>query len=575
MPSCRISDWPSSKSGPRRRRSREPSTRRTTRPGIILGTIAYMSPEQASGRPTDARGDIFSFGVVLYELLAGRRPFEGASDLERLQAIIHGAAPPLGGDVPFALRMVVEKALEKAPSDRYQSMSELTVDLRRLMRHSGESASSKVRLRRFRYGQETRGRTVAFSTLASLALLFAGGTLVWWFERPSALSPRRVVQFDIPPPPETIFAPPIGRQSFAISPDGRRLAFTATGANGTNIWVRDLASPQMRAVPGTEGVWSVFWPPDGRSIFYSVNQTLMQANLETGSGRAVAELVYHAQIGTWRPNGDLLLYLAPGENYELRAEDGSVRKLEADKRHALAAIYSRRRPLRVCDLRSGIARQSRDGGGLPEREAGGSHADRFTGSVRVAAAARRARISAIRSRRQPVGAAVRPGSPPPERRVVSDRAKCHLLRPQPRSVLLRIREWRPGVSGGFSHLGSEMVRPDRQGSGRGRPAVGALGERPHFSRWPARGGGGLEPGDRGIGYLDLRRQRERKPEDQLPAGGSSQARVVTRRNAPRFWAIHNCRRGSATRNAGSGRQRHGGEFREADFRKNRPGPSRI
>src|SRR5262249_35815695 len=103
--------------------------------GMILGTIAYMSPEQASGRTVDARSDILSFGVVLYELFAGRRPVAGATDLERLQAVIHGAAPPLGESVPTALRAVVEKALEKDPADRYQSMRELAIDLRRLMRY--------------------------------------------------------------------------------------------------------------------------------------------------------------------------------------------------------------------------------------------------------------------------------------------------------------------------------------------------------------------------------------------------------------------------------------------------------
>src|SRR6185369_4118346 len=110
-------------------------------PGMIQGTIDYMSPEQASGRPTDARSDIFSFGTTLYELLAGRRPFEGSNGLEVLQAVIHRAAPPLGGDVPLALRMVVEKALEKDPADRYQSTRDLVVDLRRLTRQSGEAAA--------------------------------------------------------------------------------------------------------------------------------------------------------------------------------------------------------------------------------------------------------------------------------------------------------------------------------------------------------------------------------------------------------------------------------------------------
>src|ERR1700722_15543983 len=105
-----------------------------TRPGLILGTIAYMSPEQASGQPLDARSDIFSFGVVLYEMLSGKRPFGGRTDLEVLKTIVHGELPPLGAAVPPAYRNVVEKALEKSPAERYQSMREMVVDLRRAQR---------------------------------------------------------------------------------------------------------------------------------------------------------------------------------------------------------------------------------------------------------------------------------------------------------------------------------------------------------------------------------------------------------------------------------------------------------
>jgi serine/threonine protein kinase/tetratricopeptide (TPR) repeat protein len=115
-----------------------------TRPGMIVGTVAYMSPEQASGGPVDARSDIFSFGVVLFEMIAGWRPFAGANDLEVLQTIKHATAPPLAEDVPTALRGVVEKALEKDPADRYQSMREMVVDLRRLMRPPTEAPARVV-----------------------------------------------------------------------------------------------------------------------------------------------------------------------------------------------------------------------------------------------------------------------------------------------------------------------------------------------------------------------------------------------------------------------------------------------
>jgi Tol biopolymer transport system component len=121
-----------------------------------------------------------------------------------------------------------------------------------------------------------------------------------------------VLQFVIAPPQGTIFGPPIGRQSFAISPDGTRLAFTAKGPNGTDVWIRDLAALELRRISGTEGAWSIFWSPDSRSIFFSV-----------------ATLPLMAISGTWRSKDDLVLYLAPRSNGELQVTTGSLRELQA------------------------------------------------------------------------------------------------------------------------------------------------------------------------------------------------------------------------------------------------------
>jgi serine/threonine-protein kinase len=118
------------------------STRLHTDPGMILGTMCYMSPEQALGKPVDSRTDIFSFGVVLSELLAGRRPFAAASNVEEIHRVLNDAPHPLPDSVPLPLRLVVEKMLEKAPADRYQSMAEVVIDLRRLTRRSERASEA-------------------------------------------------------------------------------------------------------------------------------------------------------------------------------------------------------------------------------------------------------------------------------------------------------------------------------------------------------------------------------------------------------------------------------------------------
>jgi len=117
-------------------------TEEQTRKGMIIGTIAYMSPEQASGQPLDVRSDMFSFGVVLYELLAGRRPFRASTNLELLQRVIHAKPAPPGDGIPEPLRELVMKALEKDQADRYPSMRELVTALRAAQRPSGPSAAA-------------------------------------------------------------------------------------------------------------------------------------------------------------------------------------------------------------------------------------------------------------------------------------------------------------------------------------------------------------------------------------------------------------------------------------------------
>jgi Tol biopolymer transport system component len=230
-----------------------------TRPGVVIGTAPYMSPEQALGRPVDARSDVFSFGIVLYEVLAGRRPFTGPSDLDVLHAVVHRAAEPLPEDVPVPLRMVVEKALEKDPADRFQSMRDMVVDLRRIVRMSADAAPALATRRR-----STRARRWLAEGAAVLVVLSAAGALfLLRFRQPAEPARREYTQL-------TNFAD--SATSPALSPDGRMLAFIrgqSTFVGPGQVYVKLLPDGEpVRLTNDPLDKMSPKFSPDGARIAY-------------------------------------------------------------------------------------------------------------------------------------------------------------------------------------------------------------------------------------------------------------------------------------------------------------------
>jgi serine/threonine protein kinase/Tol biopolymer transport system component len=207
-------------------------TQSATQTGLILGTLAYMSPEQVVGRPIDSRSDIFSFGVLLYELLAGHRPFEAKTDLELLQSIVHGSAKSLGDQVPLLLRIAVEKALEKDPAERYQTMHDFVVDLKRVLRIRTATEPSAVLTR-------PRNHSWLATIVALLALI--AGALFWLLLRaPATLeNPLANAHFT------RLTDFPGFEEDAAISPDGKFVVFVSDRDGPYDIWLSQVATGQF------------------------------------------------------------------------------------------------------------------------------------------------------------------------------------------------------------------------------------------------------------------------------------------------------------------------------------------
>ena len=241
-----------------------------TREGVILGTATYMSPEQARGRPADKRADVWAFGVVLYEMLTGRRAFEGETTSVVLAKVIEREPDwtALPASTPPRLRELLRRCVRKDPKTRLQAIGDARVQIDELIGgatdETGDSSPAAARTAQCALCMDRRG-----AALAIVAALAIPATLYFRRVAPEPLLTR----FEIATPPTS---DPV---SFALSADGRQLAFVATAEGMPRLWVRPLDQVTAQPLAGTEGARYPFWKPDGRAIGFFADGKLKTIDL--------------------------------------------------------------------------------------------------------------------------------------------------------------------------------------------------------------------------------------------------------------------------------------------------------
>jgi Tol biopolymer transport system component len=267
-----------------------------TQAGMILGTATYMSPEQARGKTVDRRADIWAFGVVLYEMLTGKRPFDGEDVTEVLGAVVRLEPnfDALPADVPARIRRVLQLCLRKDLRQRAQAMGDVRLALEGAFEVAVPQAATVAR-------SPSRGAPLAW-IVAAAAVLAAAALAI-----PAV---RHLREAQPSSPAETrldIVTPATGNlESLALSPDGRQIVFAVSGEGGSQLWLRSLATTTAQPLAGTEGATYPFWKPDSRSIGFFAGGALKRLDLGGGAPRIVAT-ASAGRGGTWNAD-DIILF---------------------------------------------------------------------------------------------------------------------------------------------------------------------------------------------------------------------------------------------------------------------------
>ncbi len=279
-----------------------------TKAGTTLGTVGYMSPEQSKGEAVDHRSDIWSLGVVLYEMISGLLPFKGEYEtaiIYSIQSIDPDPLTAMRTGVPIPLEKIVVKMLAKDFSTRYQHVDEIPVDLKNIDLKSSDITEpgliySKVK----RSNSFVIWRSIAIISLLALFIMLFANLF-------SSEKTKRVERWNISLPESAPIAPigsnpyGIGNPAFVVSPDGTNLVYVADIGGNTQLYLRKLDGFETQPLSGTEGAYNPFFSPDGKWIGFFANDQLKKISIEGGSPIELCEVV-NAFSASWGINDKIV-----------------------------------------------------------------------------------------------------------------------------------------------------------------------------------------------------------------------------------------------------------------------------
>ncbi|HEX7295681.1 MAG TPA: protein kinase [Pyrinomonadaceae bacterium] len=286
----------------------EDATRKVlTNPGVVMGTVGYMSPEQVRGERADYRSDIFAFGAILHEMISGRRAFSRETMAETMTAILKEDPEELSASNPNinpALQRIVNRCLEKKPERRFHSAYDLGFALESLSAPTTSSGSNLTATSVesvSTISASTARSLIPWIAVAVLALALVAIVVIYLLRRGPSTE-GNAVRLAFVPPAELSFNDT--SPDFAvISPDGKKVAFTASASNGKwMLYVRDLDSSEAKLLPGSDYAIEPFWSPDSRSIAFGSNGKLKRSDLSGGNAQILCDAA-RLVGGTWNKDG--------------------------------------------------------------------------------------------------------------------------------------------------------------------------------------------------------------------------------------------------------------------------------